>query len=283
MYRASDGYLLQYRHWPAARPVPRAQIVALHGIQSHGGWYTYSCRRLADAGYEVSFLDRRGSGLNRCARGQARHEDRLVNDVVQFLSALQHRQQQAGTTVPVVLMGVSWGGKLAAAVALKRPDLISAVALLYPGIYSRLRTNWWQRFRLQRAEAIGWGQVLLPIPLNEPSLFTHDPQWQDFIRRDELALQQTSISFLLANLRLTKFVDEHADHLTLPTLLMLAGRDEIIDNAATKARFARSNDGQRTVIEYPEARHTLEFEPNPDRFIDDLLTWLETVFLKSER
>jgi alpha-beta hydrolase superfamily lysophospholipase len=32
----------------------------------------------------------------------------------------------------------------------------------------------------------------------------------------------------------------------------------------------------RQIIEYPNAHHTLEFEPDPNRFIDDLLHWLES-------
>lgn len=274
VYRASDGYLLQYRHWPAALPSPRAQIVALHGIQSHSGWYTYSSTRLAQAGYEVFFLDRRGSGLNRGNRGHAIHEDRLVNDVLQFLTALHSRRAREGVTAPVVLMGVSWGGKLATAVALQRPDLCSALTLLYPGIYSRALPSWWQRFSLQWAEGIGWGQALLPIPLNDPELFTNEFRWQEFIHRDELALQRVTVSFLLANFRLTQFIDERLDLLKLPTLLMLAGWDDIIDNETTKRRLVQPACPQRTLIEYPDARHTLEFEPNPDPFIDDLIEWL---------
>ena len=60
---ASDGYRLFARHW---RPngQPRGFVVALHGIQSHSGWYEYSSGRLCEAGYDVLFLDRRGSGRN---------------------------------------------------------------------------------------------------------------------------------------------------------------------------------------------------------------------------
>ena len=47
----------------------KAHIVALHGIQSHSGWYTWSSRKLAEAGFAVHFTDRRGSGLNWQARG----------------------------------------------------------------------------------------------------------------------------------------------------------------------------------------------------------------------
>jgi alpha-beta hydrolase superfamily lysophospholipase len=57
-------------------------------------------------------------------------------------------------------------------------------------------------------------------------------------------------------------------------LLLLAGQDRIIDNARTRAfvgRFA----GDKEVVEYPEAHHTLEFEPDAERFIRDLIAWLD--------
>ncbi len=54
---------------------------------------------------------------------------------------------------------------------------------------------------------------------------------------------------------------------------MLAGRDGIIDNRPTLnliERFA----GPKEIVEYPEAHHTLEFEPDPERHVTDLLNWL---------
>ena len=60
---ASDGYPLHVRIWPAV-PEPRGQVVVLHGVQSHGGWYHRLGRSLAAAGYTASFPDRRGSGAN---------------------------------------------------------------------------------------------------------------------------------------------------------------------------------------------------------------------------
>ena len=56
---------------------PRGYVVALHGIQSHSGWYEYSSGRMCEAGFEVRFLDRRGSGENTEDRGHAVHPDRL--------------------------------------------------------------------------------------------------------------------------------------------------------------------------------------------------------------
>lgn len=277
VYRASDGYELRYRHWSADLPRPRGVVVGVHGIQSHSGWYAYSCHRLAEAGYDVYFLDRRGSGLNSERRGFAVHEDRLVNDVAQFLTELRHQQQLSGRRCPIVLMGVSWGGKLATTVGCKRPDLVDALALLYPGLYSKFKPTWWQRYKLWMAVQKEWGRFHIPIPLNDPELFTDEPRWRDFIRQDPLTLHQVTVSFMAANLRMTKYLERHVQELNQPILMMQAGRDQIIDNVATKGMFDRMTQASRTFIEYPEARHTLEFEPKPDQFIDDYLAWLEGV------
>src|SRR3989304_3225666 len=66
-YAAADGYRLGDHRWAprgAGSGPARAQVVYLHGIQSHAGWYGYSCERLRQGGFEVFFLDRRGSGVN---------------------------------------------------------------------------------------------------------------------------------------------------------------------------------------------------------------------------
>ena len=54
---------------------------------------------------------------------------------------------------------------------------------------------------------------------------------------------------------------------------MLAGRDRIIDNRPTRDLAARLA-GAKEIVEYPEAHHTLEFEPDPERHIADLREWL---------
>ena len=69
-HTAGDGYRWRYRHYPPTGE-SRARIVCVHGIQSHGGWYQGSCERLAQVGFEVYFLDRRGSGLNEIDRGES--------------------------------------------------------------------------------------------------------------------------------------------------------------------------------------------------------------------
>ncbi len=276
-FTASDGYRLHYRHWRPNLSKPKGYVVALHGIQSHSGWYEYSSRKLCEAGYAIDFLDRRGSGLNHAARGDAVHHERLINDVAQFLSHVRFERNRTSPTSPVILLAVSWSGKLAAATAARRAELADALALLYPGIRARVQPTALQQFQLRLAELADVRDKLVPIPLDDPALFTGDPQWQQFIRDDALSLHQVTVGFLLANRELSRLAEAAPPRIRCPLLCMLAGQDQIIDNRSTRQYIESMASQHRTVTEYPQAQHTLEFEPDRDQFIADLLDWLNSI------
>jgi alpha-beta hydrolase superfamily lysophospholipase len=266
-HTASDGYAWHFRRY-AAEGSPRGQVVCLHGIQSHAGWYEQSCTRLARAGYAVSFLDRRGSGSNPEARGDAPSFRRLLDDVAEFL--LAHSAPR-----PLFLVAISWGGKLAAALQRRQPGLVNGLALLCPGFCPRVRPPLGTRL------AILWSRLvrpsrLFPIPLSDPELFTQTPRWLEFLRSDPLALHQATARFLIESVRLDLYLRWVPGHVRVPTLLLLAGRDRIIDNERTR-RFVQRFAGTVEVKEYPEAHHTLEFEPDPEVFLNDLLAWLQAI------
>src|SRR5690606_11137268 len=221
--------LLKYRHYAPAGE-PRAYIVGVHGIQSHSGWYEWSSSRLAAAGYDVRFLDRRGSGLNEHERDRAKSTEvdnrpelrdstpgppgtrgassrgerprikpacLLCRDVLQIVSGLR---EERSPDQPIILAGVSWAGKLLAAMfhgsgirknsaaasdgaelsELSRVQLrrsIDGVALLYPAIFTHFDPHMLQRGAIRTAVALGLGRRTVPIPLNDPALFTDDPRW----------------------------------------------------------------------------------------------------------
>ena len=267
---ASDGTRIALHRFAPPACGLRGTILSLHGIQSHAGWYSASSNRLAEAGWEVWWIDRRGSGISRGPRGHAPHWERLVNDVVQVLKHLRARRQSG----PFVLQGVSWGGRLAAAVARLRPEFVDALALLYPGIHARIRPSLRQRFLLQLADFAGIRRRSVLIPLDDPTLFTSDPARRKFLCEDALSVRVATTGFLSSDRHLGHLAQTAGPELRCPVLLMLAGRDRIIDNLAMKRFFATIASPARTLVEFPEAAHTLEFEPCFEAFVQQYLTWL---------
>ena len=273
-FMTSDGCRIRFRHWPAAEP--RGIVIALHGIQSHSGWYKYSSRRMAEAGFDVWFMDRRGSGRNGFQRGHAIHAMRLINDVRALAQIARHEHpQKSGTTFPVTLMGISWGGKLAAAAAALFPGEFDRLALLYPGLVPRIGPTKWQSFRLNFARDFEIIRRDIPIPLRDPALFTQSPEWQQFIADDPLTLHTVTSSFLNAGRELDRIVRTHATQISQPTLLMLAGRDQIVDNARTWSLVRTFRSRSLTRLTYSDACHTLEFESDRERIYNDLIHWLQ--------
>ena len=274
-YTASDGRRLVARAWNAARS-PQARVIFLHGITSHGGWYGDSAEYLAAAGFEVVFLDRRGSGLNGEQIGDVESWQQWIDDVAAFAqSGGQANSEAPAQSLPTILCGISWGGKLAAAVARRHPALWAGIALLCPGLYSPFMPGLIKRLALA-APAPAWLlRRHVRVPLRRPDLFTEVPRWQDFIARDPLALRSITWRFAREDRRLTRYARESAAFLHLPTLVMLAGQDRIIDNRHTRDYFGRITAAEKTLIEYYGAAHTLEFELDPSPYFRDLAAWIE--------
>lgn len=267
-YNAADGRRLAVRVWNSVAS-PRGRVVFLHGITSHGGWYNHSCTHLANAGFEVHFLDRRGSGLNSEQPGDVDRWQTWLDDVAAYL-------EQLGVGQKIVLGGISWGGKLAVAVARRHAATLQGLAMLCPGLYSPHEPGLLKRGALAAPAPPRLQRRRMRIPLRRPALFTDSLAWREFIARDPLTLREVTWRFAREDRRLSRYARDSAPYLHLPMLLMLAGRDRIVNNHRTRAFFTQTAAAAKTLIEYPNAAHTLEFEADPLRYFADLADWIGT-------
>jgi alpha-beta hydrolase superfamily lysophospholipase len=279
-FTAGDGYSFRYRRYTPPSTM-KARIICVHGIQSHGGWYEHSCRRLSQAGYSVCFLDRRGAGLNQEARGDAPSFRRLLDDLAAFIQCEKKRPSDTivsslpfapSAKIPTFLLAISWGGKLAVALERWCPGLVDGLILLCPGFFPKVRPS----HRLGIALARLWSpRKLFPIPLNNPELFTANPRWQKFIQEDPQSLRQATARLLVESVRLDGYLPWAAPGVRIPVLALLAEQDRIIDNQRTRRFIESFASRDKKIIEYPGAHHTLEFEPNPEIYLGDVLRWLQ--------
>src|SRR5262249_51471251 len=144
-----------------------------------------SCRHLAEHGYAVSFLDRRGSGAAETDRGDCPNFRRLGGDGAEVVAKIPRALPRRNVVVPgpVVLSGSSWGGKLAVALERRHAGMVDGLVLMAPGFFPKLHHTFAERLQIFASR---WftPRKLFPIPLNEPELFTTTPKWLEYLKND---------------------------------------------------------------------------------------------------
>jgi len=238
----------------------RLPVVYAHGIQSHPGWFVGSAMALAEAGHAVYQVTRRGSGANQHARGHAASAGQLLRDVD---AACRFAEDDAPSDA-VHLVGVSWGGKLLAsyAAAAQRSVRIASLTLIAPGVVPRVDVPFGTKLGIALALLVS-PRRQFDIPLSEPALFTGNEPMLEYLRRDPLRLHRATARFLYASRRLDIILRRARQGcIDVPTTLLLARDDRIIDNAATREAIERLSAGRAAVRQFDGA-HTLEFEPDP--------------------
>jgi len=264
----SDGYRAAVRWWRP--PEPRGAVLYFHGIQSHGEWYERSGAHLAERGMTVLMPDRRGSGQNHEQRGHVESVERCVQDGVDALNVLCEASGRDAAHV----VGVSWGGKLAVALAAAAARRIRSLTLVAPGLFPKVDLSSSEKFRVAMS-MVNARSRMFDIPLNDPRLFTANPERIRYVEHDAHRLLQVSASFLIATRRLDRRVQRlGASGWRGGLHVFLAGRDRIIDNERTRRWLRDLPSPDRQISEYPEAEHTLEFEADPRPFFEALADWI---------
>jgi len=252
-----------------ATPNAERAVLYLHGIQSHSGWFLQSCDFIRQRGLTILAPDRRGSGLNNIQRGHCDSPTQLIGDVNRCVDWLcRHRGCRQ-----IDIVAVSWSGKLALAYAHRYQQKVRSLVLVTPGLRARIDIS------LREKISIGADGLLKPhrlheIPLNEPSLFTANPAMLTFIENDPLKLTYATASFFITSTRLDKMARSAVSKINIPTYLFLAGHDRIIDNNATIDLLRPILQPIPATTEparlYSNAHHSLDFEPHPNPFFQEL-------------
>jgi lipase len=113
---------LKTHRWGQEEP---ESVVCVHGLAQHGRVFEPLGRQLSELGHSVAAVDLRGHGGS--AANPPWNVDTHVEDVLEALD-------RAGIERVSCLVGHSFGGRVAAAVAARAEDRVAKVALLDPGL-----------------------------------------------------------------------------------------------------------------------------------------------------
>ncbi|MFN2569825.1 MAG: lysophospholipase [Candidatus Dormibacteria bacterium] len=268
------GLNIFYRTW--RHEMPRAQVVVVHGYGEHGGRYARLAGRLVGRGYEVIVPDHRGHGRSEGRPISVISFDDYVDDLRRLLVKVRREQLagNAGSALPVFMLGHSMGGLIALAFALDRQQELSGLVLSAPAVVRPAHVSA-TTIRLGRmlARVAPWmGTVQLPV-----HLISRDPGVVAAYKRDPLVHRRRVRARLGSELlRVIDDVDRRLPELMLPVLLLQGGSDGIVDPGAARHVHDRIASRDRTLHEYGGLHHEIFNEPEHAQVTEDLLGWLDS-------
>lgn len=272
-FRSRDGLDLYRKVWSPEIPgATEGPIVVLaHGIESHTEWFERTARHLAERGLTTVSIDRRGWGRSPGPRGHVDSVREITGDLEQFIESL--RESEPGRQV--FGLGVSLGGLLMTAVAMRRPGLLDGVVSLVPPIAVIMRPRIPQILRGVVHNLIS-PQTLHALPI-QADMFTDEPEIRDFIESDPHRTRHVSARFFFC-LRATQlWVGRNPKRMTTPMLTLLAEHDRIINNSGVTRWMGSIPAIPSRVKEYKGVKHSLLFEPCRLDVLAEIEAFLEEV------
>jgi len=262
----ADGQPLCVYDWPL--PGARDAILLVHGLGEHAGRYDALARWFQARGYAVRSYDQRGHGRTRGQRAALRRPDDLLADL-----ATVYDDYAAGLPRAPLLLGHSMGGLVALRAVLDGRVAPPALVLSSPAL--RAHAPAWLQWL-----AHGLARVLPNLPLNNglPAAgISHDPQVVAAYRNDPLCT--TRVTPRMADFIFgagAACIDDAAS-LRVPTLLLVAGSDRLVDPAGSRD-FANGAWATRqlTTRFFDTLYHELfnEAEPGRSQVLKQLGDWL---------
>lgn len=253
------------------RPDPAYAMVVLHGFGEHGERYGHVLRHFHEAGAAVVIGDLPGHGRSPGMRGDIAEFSEYVNAGRAFLS---HAQKQYGHSVPLVLLGHSMGGLIAALLTAREGDPAPDVLVLSSPSFGLADNPPAWKTGVARLLVPVFPRITQPAGLR-PGDLTHDADIVKAYAEDPLVGRRVTLRFFFAFRRAMEEALQSAPKVHIPTLVALAGEDRIASPAAARQWFDLCGSPQKTYREYPGLYHEILNELEHGKILAEISGWIE--------
>ncbi len=243
----------------------RRGVVLMHGLGEHSGRYPHVVRFFNEAGWSVRTFDHRGHGRSGGKPGDVPDGEALLRDAKIVIDDFA---RQLGTAP--LLFGHSMGGLFAARFATAAMSPLRGVILSSPALALWISAP--QKILLKILSAIAPG-LAISNGL-ETRYLSHDPALVTAYENDTLVHPKISARLLNGMFNAINFSHAHAAALAIPTLVLAAGDDHLVDPAGSKAFFAQLPPGIGTMHWYQDFYHEIFNELDAQKVFNDLRAWL---------
>jgi acylglycerol lipase len=260
------GLRIYWQSW-LADSEPRAVVVIAHGAGEHGGRYQHVADRLAAQGYAVYAIDHRGHGRSEGPRALIDRTDNAVADLDSLivLAATKHPGTQ------LFLLGHSMGGAISLRYAMRHQERLSGLILSGP-LAALEAASPPVRVIAKVLSVVVPG---LPVLAVDESLVSRDPAVVQAYVEDPLVhhgkLPARTVAELAAAV---ESFPSGVGAITVPTLIMYGTADGLCPPVGSVMLYERISSTDKTVKAYEGLYHEILNEPEQERVLDDMCSWL---------
>jgi len=257
--------------WPLpARQGARATVLIVHGLGEHMGRYAALAQALNAWGYAVRAYDQYGHGASDGPRGGLPTARRLLDDLALVVD--QTRAAMAAGQ-PLLLLGHSMGGLVAARFVALQLRPVDALVLSSPALDPGLNP-------VQKLLVAVLPALLPNLRVGnglDARLISHDPAVVSAYQSDPLVHDRIAA-------RLARFIAEDsaavraaAPGWAVPTLLLYAGADRLVNPAGSRAFAAAAPPSVLSSQCFESLYHEIfnEAEPGRSQVLAALRAWLD--------
>lgn len=260
--------LIRFVHrWRPLENDPWASVAIIHGLGDHGGRYDRMARWFVRHGVAVHAVDLVGHGRSFGKRGCIASYDSLLQEV----GAIARLTEAEWKYIPCFVFGQSMGGNLVLNWGLRfEPDIAGIIAsapmlraVKSPSVqFMRVGRNlcrWLPHWRLRASV--------------NADLLTRDLRFQRAYLDDQLVHRQVSLRLGLSLVESGEWALDHADQLSIPSLIV-HGLEDHLTSAQASEVFASRNPEFVDLRLWPGLRHDLHCEPEWTAVLDEMRRWL---------
>lgn len=260
------GAVLRTRYWRPAR-AHGGGVYLLHGLGEHAGRYEALARWLCARGWSVAAHDHLGHGESAGRRGVLDAPHRLRHDAAARLAGFADVLGRAP-----ILLGHSMGGAMAAELVVAERASVAGLVLSSPALAVSMATP--MRLLVALLDRIA-PNLTLGNGL-DPARLSHDAQAVRAYLDDPRVHERISPRLIAWLLQAGRRAREAAPTLSVPTLLLVAGADAMVDPAGSTT-FAAAAPPERIALRlYEGLYHEIfnEVAAARERVLEDLDAWL---------
>lgn len=247
------------------------RILLMHGLGEHSGRYQHVAEFFCARGFAVRAYDHRGHGHSGGARGDVPNETALLDDA----SIVMHDWNSKPNLPHAApfLLGHSMGGLFAARFAVSGVTPLSGLILSSPALALPLSGPQKLLLKIFTVIAPGLG---VSNGLKRRYL-SHDSKVIDAYSNDTLIHSKITARLLNAMLAAIVITQRDAALLNIPTLLVFAGDDRLVDPRGSDQLFEKLLPGIGTRHRYDALYHEIfnENKTAAAAVFNDVSQWLD--------